>query len=374
MKNRNVSTYLLIFVVTSLFYLGLHDIGAQNLVMNPSFEDFVQCPKDFGTFHEDVLFWSKPSYGSTDYFNSCSAKMTIGRNFSGIQGPYHGNAYVGLYAYGPKDYREYVQGELKEKLKKNAKYAVSVRISLSEKSKYAVDELGFLLTNKKLDLGTKRNIPHSLMVKNGNSHYLGIIARTYFKDKKRWMELKGEYLANGSERYITFGNFKGNRRTDKNSTGQNLKTVSYYYVDLISVQEIGKRYNHDEIYVFEGLNFDVDGFSINSQVEEQLKPLVDYLKKNPEVNIAIYGHTDNIGSKEYNKKLSERRAKTISLYLVDNGLSPFRIAWQGYGDERPLLTNNTEEGREKNRRVEFIISKKKREHYASGLFEDDDDN
>jgi len=212
------------------------------------------------------------------------------------------------------------------------------------------------------------------MVKNGNSRYLGIIGRTYFRDKKRWMELKGEYTADGSERYITFGNFKGNRYTDKNSTGQNLKTVSYCYIDLISVKEIGKRYNHDEIYVFEGLNFDVDGFSINKKVEEQLKPLVDYLKENPEVNIAVYGHTDNIGSKTYNKQLSERRAKTIGLYLVDNGLSPFRIAWQGYGDEKPLLTNATEEGREKNRRVEFIISKKKREHYASGLFEDDDDN
>jgi len=374
MKNSNVSNYKLNLIITSLFYIGLQDMGAQNLVMNPSFEDFIQCPKDFGTFHEDVLFWSKPSDGSTDYFNSCSAQMAIGRNFNGNQDAYHGNAYVGLYAYGPKDYREYIQGELKGKLKKSVKYEISVRISLSEKSEYAVDELGFLLTSKKLELHTKRNIPHSLMVKNGNSRYLGIIGRTYFRDKKRWMELKGEYTADGSERYITFGNFKGNRYTDKNSTGQNLKTVSYYYIDLISVKEIGKRYNHDEIYVFEGLNFDVDGFSINKKVEEQLKPLVDYLKENPEVNIAVYGHTDNIGSKTYNKQLSERRAKTIGLYLVDNGLSPFRIAWQGYGDEKPLLTNATEEGREKNRRVEFIISKKKREHYASGLFEDDDDN
>ncbi|MFS4493755.1 OmpA family protein [Maribacter sp. 2308TA10-17] len=355
-----------------LLLLGCQVTIGQNLVMNPSFEDFVQCPQEYGTFQEDVLFWTKPTFGSTDYFNSCSSTMTVDRNFTGFQAAFHGKAYAGIYAYGPKDYREYIQGELKQRLEKGRNYIVSAMVSLSEKSEYAIDELGFLFTGQEVDLHTKRNIPHSLMVREGISHYSGVIKRSFFSDKKYWIEIEGEYTADGTERYITFGNFKGNRMTRTNSTGPNLKKAAYYYIDMISVEEANKPFNFDEIYVFEGLNFDVDGFKIEGEVVTYLQPLIKYLKENPQVNIVIYGHTDNIGDREYNKALSERRAKTLGLFLVDNGLSPFRIAWQGFGDGKPVVTNDTEQGREQNRRVEFIISKKKREFYASGLFEDED--
>ena len=358
------------FIAMVILFFGFQNLKAQNLVMNPSFEDLVQCPKEYGTFQEDVLFWTIPTFGSTDYFNSCSSTMTVNRNFIGKQETFHGDGYAGLYAYGPNDYREYVAGELKQKLQKNKKYVVSAMVSLSEKSEYAIDELGFYFTGKQLELETKENIPNNLMARKGLSYYTGIIERSYFNDKANWTLVKGEYIADGTERYFTFGNFKINSQTKRYSTGKNLKKAAYYYVDMISVKEASSPYNLDEIYVFEGLNFDVDGFRIDSRIKEQLLPLIAFLKNNPSLNIAIYGHTDNIGNKKYNKVLSEKRAKTLGLFLLDNGLSPFRIAWKGYGDENPIVTNETETGREKNRRVEFIISEKHREFYASGLFED----
>jgi len=374
MSNTSISKIVHYVISVTLFSCGCLTSFSQNLVSNPSFEDFVQCPKEYGTFQEDVLFWNKPTYGSTDYFNSCSSTMTVDRNFTGKQATFHGNGYAGIYAYGPKDYREYIGGELKQTLKIGKKYNVSVMVSLSEKSEYAIDEFGFLFTSQKLELHTKRNIPHSLMVKEGLSHYLGVIKRSYFNDKTHWTEIKGEYVADGTERFITFGNFKVNGQTRRYSTGKNLKKAGYYYIDMISVSEAVVPFNLDEIYVFEGLNFDIDGFGIEGQIKERYQPLIDYLKENPNLNIAIYGHTDNVGGKDYNKALSERRAKTLGLFLVDNGLSPFRIAWKGYGDSSPMVANSTKAGREKNRRVEFIISKKKREFYASGLFEDEDEN
>jgi outer membrane protein OmpA-like peptidoglycan-associated protein len=345
---------------------------AQNLVKNPSFEDFVQCPQEFGTFQDDVLFWTIPTISSTDYFNSCSAKMTVDRNFTGKQETFHGNAYVGLYAYGPKNYREYIQGELKTKLQKGNNYEVSVMISLSEKSDYAIDEFGFMFSSKEVHLEIINNIPHSLLERKEESRYTPVKERNFFIDKENWMEVKAEYTADGTERFVTFGNFKENKKTRKSSTGSHLKKAGYYYVDMVSLVETSKPYNLDEIYVFEGLNFDVNGFEIGKEVTQNLQPLIEYLMNNPSVNIAIYGHTDNVGNQKYNKDLSEKRAKTLGLFLVDNGLSPSRIAWQGFGDIKPVFTNETKEGREENRRVEFVISKKKREFYASGLFEDNE--
>ena len=124
------------FIAMVILFFGFQNLKAQNLVMNPSFEDLVQCPEEYGTFQEDVLFWTIPTFGSTDYFNSCSSTMTVNRNFIGKQETFHGDGYAGLYAYGPNDYREYVAGELKQKLQKNKKYVVSAMVSLSEKSEY----------------------------------------------------------------------------------------------------------------------------------------------------------------------------------------------------------------------------------------------
>ncbi|TMM57978.1 OmpA family protein [Maribacter algarum] len=362
------------FVLIALFYCGLTACLAQNLVKNPSFEDYVQCPSDYATFHKDVLFWTCPTNGSTDYFNSCSKQMSVGRNFAGHQNVFNGKGYAGFYAFGPKDYREYIGGELKQVLQKDKKYLVSVVVSLSDKSAYAVKELGFLFGDKPLNLQTTRNIPHRMMLQEGLSNYLGMTNTKYFSNKSDWMEIRSEYIANGNERYFTFGNFKENRKTQMIVTGKNLKKASYYYVDMISISEAEPSFLLDEIYVFEGLNFDVDGFQIKEESQGKLRGLLDYLKENPSLNIAIYGHTDNYGNKDYNLDLSGKRAKSVGLFLVENGLSPFRIAWKGYGDAKPLMANKTEIGREKNRRVEFIISKKKREYYASGLFEDEDDN
>jgi len=125
MRKYSVSKQIRYFVAITLFYCSCQVLSAQNLVKNPSFEDFVQCPDAYGTFNDDVLFWTMPTYGSTDYFNNCSMTMGTTRNFTGKQDTFHGNAYAGLYAYGSKDYREYISGELKQKLEKNKKYIIT---------------------------------------------------------------------------------------------------------------------------------------------------------------------------------------------------------------------------------------------------------
>jgi len=86
--------------------------------------------------------------------------------------------------------------------------------------------------------------------------------------------------------------------------------------------------------------------------------LVAFMNEYPEISIEIVGHTDNVGSEKYNAKLSDRRAKAVGDFLIKNGISQDRILSKGLGFAEPLVKNDSEENRAKNRRVEFVITRK----------------
>ncbi|MCL5990585.1 MAG: OmpA family protein [Bacteroidetes bacterium] len=104
--------------------------------------------------------------------------------------------------------------------------------------------------------------------------------------------------------------------------------------------------------------FDFDSASLKQESFWELNRVIDFLKDAPNCKIQINGHTDSIGTKEYDQLLSERRAKSVKNYLVSNGITESRIITKGYGEKKPIASNETEEGRERNRRVEFILKKK----------------
>lgn len=106
--------------------------------------------------------------------------------------------------------------------------------------------------------------------------------------------------------------------------------------------------------VLEGVFFDLNKATIRPESEEFLNGVAKTLKENPDTEIEIHGHTDNTGSDEYNMILSQRRADAVKGYLVRQGVNPSRITTMGYGEESPIATNATPEGRQKNRRIEFV--------------------
>ncbi|HML58179.1 MAG TPA: OmpA family protein, partial [Ferruginibacter sp.] len=91
---------------------------------------------------------------------------------------------------------------------------------------------------------------------------------------------------------------------------------------------------------------------------EELNRLVRLMKANPGMHIELAAHTDWIGSKSDNLKLSKDRATAVKEYLVGHGIEAARITEKGYGESKPLMSNLTEEGRRQNRRVEFTVIKK----------------
>ncbi len=116
--------------------------------------------------------------------------------------------------------------------------------------------------------------------------------------------------------------------------------------------EIGKGIALNNIF----FEYKKAGLSKESKVE--LQRILKLMQKYPTLEIEVSGHTDNIGGEEYNKSLSQRRAKSVVSYLVKHGINAKRMIAKGYGFSKPIESNDTDEGRRKNRRSEITIIKK----------------
>ena len=106
------------------------------------------------------------------------------------------------------------------------------------------------------------------------------------------------------------------------------------------------------------IEFSIDKADIKPIYHENLKQYADFLKQYPDTKAVIEAHTDNTGSEKYNLKLSQKRADSVIQYLVEKfNISPQRLSGTGYGFSRPIMDNTTENGRQRNRRVNSVISK-----------------
>jgi OOP family OmpA-OmpF porin len=103
--------------------------------------------------------------------------------------------------------------------------------------------------------------------------------------------------------------------------------------------------------------FDFDKIILRPESFPELDKVVEMLNQNGRIEIEIAGHTDDKGSDEYNRVLSQGRAEAVRSYIVDQGIDDFRITAKGYGEAKPEVSNDSDEGRQQNRRVEFTVLK-----------------
>jgi len=102
--------------------------------------------------------------------------------------------------------------------------------------------------------------------------------------------------------------------------------------------------------------FGYDHSDLTTSAETNLNKLVNVLQKYPDTDIQVIGHTDSKGTDEYNQSLSERRANSVSAYLRNQGVNSARLSTKGMGESDPVASNEADEGRSLNRRVEFVIT------------------
>lgn len=364
---------------------------SSNLVFNPSFEDYRECPRKIDALGKLTIVdaWYQPTAGSADYYNICGSRdCGVPRNKLGIQDAHFGNGFCGIYC-SKTDYREYLQTELKEPLKAGEMYRVSFYVSLSEYSSGAVATIGALFTTDRIG-DTLRSV---LMDKSIKQLAPGIsqTVATYFEpqvvndydrvldDTKAWMQISGVFTAKGGERFMTIGNFypaSQSNVVDLDSLTY-LLPGAYYYIDDVSVTCLGCKVETNpesdsslvaevpmtyadtlkvgSTFVLHNIFFDYDKATLLQQSYNELHTLLGILQSHPTMKIEICGHTDGHGSIDYNQRLSENRARAVVDYLVSHGIDVRRLSFKGYGKSRPIDTNTTEEGRAKNRRVEFVV-------------------
>lgn len=234
----------------------LFGLNVKSQILNGDFELYSSCPTWFSTPGDYQLNycenWYIPTEGTSDYYNSCSISSTVSvpSNIAGYQEAYSGNAYTGIWAneiffgalFGCMDGtktgygREYIQQELEIPLTVDSVYYVSFFISLADSSGgYAVKNIGLKFSEENLQSSCFRPI---VAIPD-------ILSPDFVTDKQNWVKVEGYYKANGTEKFVTIGNFRDTLEfnsdtlcTRPNTDWQDGSGQSYYYIDGISIQKV----------------------------------------------------------------------------------------------------------------------------------------
>lgn len=337
---------------------------SQELILNGNAEEFINCPTD----REQLYYakgYSSPNKTTADYFNVCASKggdnsVSVPTNFAGYIKPHSGNAYTGFYPYSVTctnvSTRKYLQVSLLEPLRKDSIYLLSMYVNLGKRSNACLTKMGVAFSEKQVSVKTDKRVdmPAQLVFNSSDS----------LMDKNSWHRLEGHFKAKGNEQFLIIGMFE---KDDSLHTCMVLwdndprhTKFMYYYVDDISLKQVNKPVWKTEVgsrIVMKNIYFDSDKTELLPASYPELNNLLQLMKDKSTLEIEIVGHTDNSGTEARNKALSEGRSKSVYSYLIEKGISPGRIKYKGMGSSKPVVNNSTFEGREQNRRVEFVVTK-----------------
>jgi OOP family OmpA-OmpF porin len=191
-----------------------------------------------------------------------------------------------------------------------------------------------------------RNYDNAIKSMGGTVIYEGAPQTAECSDNNGINMVVGKVVKDGNEMWAEIVSFNGN---DYYLTII-LKELMKQDVTASSMFEMLNRDGHIALYI----SFDTGKSVIRDESKPVIDQIVDMMKQNSELKIGVEGHTDNVGSAASNKTLSEERARAVVNAIVSKGISADRLSAAGYGMDKPVADNDTEEGRAKNRRVELV--------------------
>jgi OOP family OmpA-OmpF porin len=334
------------------------DLCAQNLVPDPSFENIRRLPKKKDNAVSCTKNWMCPmDIGAADYYHKeGKGHGRAPRNIFGKQKPHTGSAYGGICI--RRKFMEYVSTKLLDTLIKDKSYTVEFYVSRAERSIGSVKEMGVLFSDK-ISMGISG-------VGIAIQPSVEMVKKHGFRKKKKWMKVSASYTAKGGETGIIIGHF--------NHQGiKRFKGFAHYYIDDVTVIPINEPFEEtaktdseeqivninvpkiDQRVILKNIFFNSNESKLLIESYKELDQLITYLNELPQSNIEINGHTDNTGDEARNQKLSKLRAKAVADYLIEGSVDAKRIGYKGFGSSKPIASNDNDEGRMQNRRVEFIL-------------------
>ena len=359
-------------ILLNIFLFSILNVVSQELIQNGDFELTTRETNYFlfGVFK----YWHNPTLASTDY-----QSKSHHWSFSVLY-PHSGENYMGIVAGTGYNYSEYGTNKLLKELKKDSLYCLTMYVYLSPESTISTYGIEALFTKKRIKVFTFKSLREKYKPDI-------IVGNSYIKNKSKWMKISGIYKAKGGEKYVTIGNFSKSDSIVFPGLLRESKIIEcYLLIDDVSLMPIHdssvcdcniKRMSiesvkndsitketQDRVIFREGtilslknLQFDTDSYEIKPRSYDELDKLYSLLKDNHRIKITVNGYTDNVGSEKRNIYLSKMRAKAVMEYLVKKGIEPERISYKGYGEDNPIMSNETKEGRATNRRVEIEFIK-----------------
>jgi outer membrane protein OmpA-like peptidoglycan-associated protein len=303
----------IVFISTVFFCLNTlcFSVSAQekNLVVNPGFEKYDQCPQDYtpeNLSHKLIPGWSYPTRATPDYFNRCSPKnVSVPKNFAGESEPHSGNGYVGAILSGTEEsYREYIQGNLSVPLVKGQQYCVRFYFKLASYSRFAVDQMSLYFSETEVKNDINVNLSYTPQITNKIGLFLDNI--------EDWEEFCTVYTASGNERYFIIGNFKNYDNTnyvvtDKNVVNLRNKAYAYYYFDDVIISPLDNCLNCPCVM------HDFESRVIETQYTGGQNPMtgkVDKIINDGKIRISLLGGTPPY-SVDWNNKMTGPELKNL---------------------------------------------------------------
>ena len=156
----------------------------------------------------------------------------------------------------------------------------------------------------------------------------------------------GKFVKDGNELWVEVATLGG----DDYYLTVILKELMKQEITASAMFEALNRDGHIALYI----NFDTGKSGVKAESKPIIEQIVQMMKENSDLKLSVEGHTDNVGNPKSNKTLSEERAKSVVAAIIDHGISTERLSASGYGQDKPIADNATEDGRAKNRRVELV--------------------
>jgi outer membrane protein OmpA-like peptidoglycan-associated protein len=361
-----------------------------NLVPNPGFElvqgrrpdDDVDGSK---AFRYNVKAWKSPTETTPDLIvippneqkkiKSSNIKANL---------PHGGNMVVAILTDNPdsqrsKIYREYIQVELDKALKPGKEYYLEFWVCSDIRSRFVSNNIGVFFSPTEI----RRQRGQAGSTDAGWGPLTDLkpdfnVTEVINAKQKEWVKISTIIKLAQPAKFMLVGNFFDNKETKivEHPTQAGDFNNAYYLLDDFILCEVNPE--PEPVVVIpepepepvvappppppakiklDRVFFETAKWDLLPASTPQLEELLAWMNQYDQMEIEIQGHTDDRGPDDYNKDLSKKRAKAVYKWLLDKGIDKNRVKYIGYGEERPVADNKTEEGRQLNRRIEVIVTK-----------------